>query len=96
MYVASISNYSAIYGSLAAIIVLLMRIYLSAYVLLISALLNSELERQNDTGTIVGEDKFKGARGTVMADNNLGDEAVRLIAEKRDLYQRQKIAVKLV
>lgn len=46
LYAADISNYGATYGSLAAVIVLLTWMYLSAYVLLLGAELNSELEQQ--------------------------------------------------
>ena len=44
-YVSSFGSYNATYGSLGAIVVLLTWLYLSAYVLLFGAELNSELER---------------------------------------------------
>lgn len=45
-YAANFGNYGATYGSLSAVIVLLTWLWLSAYVFLMGAELNSELERQ--------------------------------------------------
>lgn len=45
-YVANFGSYGATYGSLGAAVVLLTWLYLSAYVLLLGAELNCELERQ--------------------------------------------------
>lgn len=45
LYVANFGNYGATYGSLSAVIVLLTWIWLSAYVFLLGAEFNSELER---------------------------------------------------
>jgi membrane protein len=45
-YVANFGNYNATYGSLGAVIVFLTWLYLSAYILLIGAELNAELEKQ--------------------------------------------------
>lgn len=46
IYVANFTDYGATYGSLAAVIVLLTWLYLSSYVLMLGAELNSEFERQ--------------------------------------------------
>lgn len=51
IYVANFSDYGAAYGSLAAVIVLLTWLYLSSYVLVLGAELNSELERQTRAST---------------------------------------------
>lgn len=45
-YAANFGNYGATYGSLSAVIVLLTWLWLSAYVFLLGAQLNAELERQ--------------------------------------------------
>jgi len=45
-YVTKVGSYDRIYGSLGAIIILLLWFYLSAYVTLVGAELNAELERQ--------------------------------------------------
>lgn len=45
-YVANFGNYNATYGSLGAVAVFLTWLYLSAYILLMGAELNSEVEKQ--------------------------------------------------
>lgn len=45
-YVANFGNYNATYGSLGAVIVFLTWLYLSAYILLLGAELNAEIERR--------------------------------------------------
>ncbi len=45
-YVSSVGNYDKTYGSLGAVIVLLLWFYMTAYVILIGAELNAEIERQ--------------------------------------------------
>lgn len=50
VYVANFGDYGATYGSLSAVMVLLTWLYLSSYVLLLGAELNSELERQTGRG----------------------------------------------
>ena len=67
-YVANFAHYGAIYGSLSAVIVLLTWLYMSAYVLLLGAEFNSELERQTAHDTTTGPDQPAGSRGAVAAD----------------------------
>jgi membrane protein len=50
-YVANFGTYNATYGSLGAVIVFLTWLYLSAYILLMGAELNSELEKQTSCDT---------------------------------------------
>jgi membrane protein len=47
-YVASFGNYNATYGSLSAVVVVLTWFYLSSFILLLGAELNSECERQGN------------------------------------------------
>ena len=68
LYVAYISDYNATYGSLSAIVVFLMWLFLSAYGVLLGALLNAEVERQTDCDTTVGPARPQGQRGAVIAD----------------------------
>ncbi|HUD31053.1 MAG TPA: YihY/virulence factor BrkB family protein [Novosphingobium sp.] len=68
LYVAYISNYNATYGSLSAIVVFLMWLFLSAYGVLLGALLNAEIERQTFCDTTVGPARPAGERGAVLAD----------------------------
>ena len=49
-YVANFGNYGATYGALSAVVVLLTWLYLSAYILIIGAELNSECERHAGIG----------------------------------------------
>ncbi|KAB7628323.1 YihY/virulence factor BrkB family protein [Alkalilimnicola sp. S0819] len=46
VYVGSFSNYDQTYGSLGAVVILMMWLFLSAFAVLIGAEFNSELERQ--------------------------------------------------
>ena len=74
-YVANFGNYDATYGSLGAVIVLLTWMYLSAYVLLFGAELNSELEHQTARDTTPGAERPLGQRGAWAADNVAADGA---------------------
>ena len=69
-YVSNFGNYGATYGSLSAVVVLLTWLYLSSYVLLFGAELNSEVEHQTarDTTASSGE-KPLGQRGAWSADH---------------------------
>jgi len=73
-YVARIDDYSATYGSLSAIVVLLTWLYLSSYVLLLGAELNSELEHQTLRDTTSGVEQPLGARGAWAADHVAGSK----------------------
>lgn len=75
-YVAYVSDYNATYGSLSAIVVFLMWLFLSAYGVLLGALLNAEMERQVRCDTTVGPDRPMGERGAVLADLEEGNLSV--------------------
>ncbi|MFT4055228.1 MAG: YhjD/YihY/BrkB family envelope integrity protein, partial [Novosphingobium sp.] len=68
LYVANFGNYDATYGSLGAAMVLLTWLYLSAYVLLLGAELNCELERQTSRDTTTGAELPLGKREAYAAD----------------------------
>ena len=68
LYVANFDSYDVTYGSLGAVVVLLTWLYLSAYVMLVGAELNAELERQTACDTTRGPARPIGARGAAMAD----------------------------
>lgn len=69
-YVSNFGNYGATYGSLSAIVILLTWLYLSSYVLLFAAELNSEIEHQTAKDTTDRPaDKPLGARGAWSADH---------------------------
>ena len=81
VYVANVDDYSATYGSLSAIVVLLTWLYLSSYILLIGAELNAELEHQTIRDTTRGAETPLGTREAWVADHvagkSLEDEAPR-------------------
>ncbi|WP_222931889.1 YhjD/YihY/BrkB family envelope integrity protein [Sphingomonas sabuli] len=68
-YVTSITDYNVTYGSLGTIVVLLTWLYLSAYVLIFGAELNSEIEHQSSRDTTTGAPRPLGKRGAWAADN---------------------------
>lgn len=72
-YVTKITDYEATYGSLGAIIALLTWMYLSAYVFVIGAELNSEIEHQTAKDSTTGEPLPMGQRGAWAADNVADD-----------------------
>nr|WP_314445167.1 YihY/virulence factor BrkB family protein [uncultured Sphingomonas sp.] len=85
-YVRNFASYGATYGALSSVVVLLTWLYLSSYVLIFGAELNSEVEHQTarDTTGRLGE-KPLGARGAWSADHvaageeeaGTGEEGVR-------------------
>lgn len=68
IYASKFAGYDATYGSLSAIVVLMMWLYLSAYAVLIGALLNAEVERQTSVDSTTGKAKPMGKRGATVAD----------------------------
>lgn len=67
-YVTSFANYNATYGSLGAVIGLMIWLWISTIVVLLGAELNAEIEHQTARDSTIGADKPLGARGAVMAD----------------------------
>ncbi len=68
LYVSSIGNYEGTYGSLGAVVVFLLWLNLTAYVILLGAELDCEMERQTTKDTTTGPDKPMGQRGAHAAD----------------------------
>jgi membrane protein len=73
-YVAHFGNYNKTYGSLATVVILVTWMYLSAYVFLFGAELNSELEHQTEKDTTKGAARPLGERGAWSADHVAGSE----------------------
>ncbi len=67
-YLSRFADYNATYGSLGAVIGLMMWLWISTLVVLVGAELNSEIEHQTARDSTVGPEKPLGARGAVMAD----------------------------
>jgi membrane protein len=69
-YVRNFGSYGATYGALSSVVVLLTWLYLSSYVLIFGAELNSEVEHQTEKDTTATPgDKPLGARGAWSADH---------------------------
>ncbi|BBC72800.1 ribonuclease BN [Altererythrobacter sp. B11] len=94
LYVAYISDYNATYGSLSAIVVFLMWLFLSAYGVLAGALLNAEIERQTVMDSTVGPDRPAGERGAVLADLVAGDLSIQQWLEKSERRSARRLARK--
>ena len=68
IYVTRFGNYNETYGSVGAIVILLMWFLLSSYAVLIGAEVNAEMERQTRKDTTSGGEKPMGGRGAYAAD----------------------------
>lgn len=68
LYVSNFGNYDATYGALGAVVVFMLWLFLSAFVILLGAEVNSELERQTRLDSTVGEARPMGERGAYSAD----------------------------
>jgi membrane protein len=68
VYVTRFGNYNETYGSVGAIVILLMWFLLSAYAVLIGGEVNAEMERQTRKDTTAGREKAMGRRGAHAAD----------------------------
>ena len=69
LYVSKAGTYDEVYGPLGAVVVFLMWLFLTAFVVLIGAELNAELERQTAKDTTEGEWKPLGQRDAHAADS---------------------------
>lgn len=74
LYVDNFGSYGETYGALAGVVVLLLWLWITAFVVLLGAEINAEAEQQTVEDTTVGEPEPLGERGAVKADNRPGDE----------------------
>ena len=74
-YVSNFGSYNESFGSLAGIVVMLMWLWISAFIILLGAELNAEIEAQTRHDTTAGEPEPMGKRDAVKADN-LGESQV--------------------
>lgn len=68
VYVRNFGNYNETYGSLGAVVILLMWMWLSAYIVLLGAEINAETEHQTAEDSTKGAAKPMGERGAYVAD----------------------------
>jgi membrane protein len=75
LYVQYFGSYNKTYGSLAAVVVLMMWLYISAFALLLGTEINAEAEHQTEKDTTTGEPRQPGRRGAYVADTLGGEES---------------------
>lgn len=68
VYVRNFGSYNETYGALGGVIILLTWLWLSAFIVLLGAELNSEMEHQTKRDSTVGPPEPLGERGAVKAD----------------------------
>jgi membrane protein len=69
LYVSRFGSYDKTYGALAGVIVLLLWLFLTSFIILIGAEINSESEQQTAKDTTKGPEKPMGERDAVKADS---------------------------
>jgi membrane protein len=69
LYVDNFGSYNKTYGALAGVIVLMLWMYLTSYIVLLGAEINSETEYQTDRDTTRGQPQPMGRRGAAKADD---------------------------
>ena len=68
-YVRNFGSYNETFGSLGGVVIMLMWLWISAYIVLMGAELDSEMEAQTKHDTTVGEYRKMGNRDAEKADN---------------------------
>jgi membrane protein len=68
LYVSQFGSYNETYGSLGAVVVIMMWMWLTAVIVLLGAEINAEVEHQTAMDTTVGGEQPIGERGAVKAD----------------------------
>lgn len=92
-YAANFGNYNETYGSLAAIVVVMLWLFLTAFVVIFGAELNAELERQTRRDTTEGPDKPMGEREAESADT-VGEDADEVKAQQKAVKAKAKARAK--
>ena len=69
IYVSNFASYNETYGTLGAVVALLMWLWISAFIVLLGAELNAEMEHQTKQDTTTGRPEPMGQRGAYVADH---------------------------
>lgn len=75
-YVSHFASYNETYGSLGGVVIMLMWLYISAYIIILGAVFNANIEQQTTKDTTHGQAREVGERGAFVADH--------LTAKQRD------------
>lgn len=76
VYVRNFGSYNETFGTLGGVVILLMWLWLSAYIVLLGAELDAEMEAQTRKDTTIGDREPMGQRDAVKADE-LGEAALK-------------------
>ena len=68
-YVSRFSSYNETYGSLGGVVIMLMWLYISAYIVILGASTNAATEQQTAIDSTIGPAKKRGNRGAYVADH---------------------------
>ncbi len=68
-YVANFGNYNQVYGSIGAVVAMLVWLWISSFLVLMGASWNAQVELRSMPDSTVGRDRPAGKRGAYMADN---------------------------
>ncbi|KYL34368.1 MAG: membrane protein [Pseudoalteromonas tetraodonis] len=68
-YVSHFASYNETYGSLGGVVIMLMWLFISAYIIILGATINAALEQQTAQDSTIGPDKKRGQRGAYVADH---------------------------
>lgn len=68
-YVSHFASYNETYGSLGGVVIMLMWLFISAYIIILGASINAALEQQTAQDSTIGPDKKRGQRGAYVADH---------------------------
>ncbi|WP_338365968.1 YihY/virulence factor BrkB family protein [uncultured Pseudoalteromonas sp.] len=73
-YVSHFASYNETYGSLGGVVIMLMWLYISAYIITLGAVINAATEQQTAKDSTKGPAKERGNRGAFVADHLDVDE----------------------
>ena len=73
-YVANFGNYNQVYGSIGAVIAMLIWLWISSFLVLLGGSLNAQIELRTAQDTTIGKRRPMGKRGAYVADNYVSPE----------------------